>query len=118
MEYGVWGYGNPLPNNKIQFRAIWYILGVHPKTPLLALEGDMGWKSCRLRQNINMIHFWNKLISIDESRLTKRIFNWDYNLCKNWCLEIKQILYSASLQHIYNEQNVCNIVTIDNILQI
>ncbi len=53
---------------------------------------------------------------MDDSRLTKRIFNWDYNLCKNWCLEIKQILYSASLQHIYIEQNICNIITTDNIL--
>ena len=56
------------------------------------------------------------MINMDENRLTKRIFNWDYNLCKNWCLEIKQILYSASLEHIYDEQNVCNINTIDNIL--
>ena len=118
MEYGsgIWGYGNSLLSNKIQFRAIRYFLGVHPKTPLLALEGDMGWKSCRLRQHVNMIRFWNRMINMDENRLTKRIFNWDYNLCKNWCLEIKQILYSASLEHIYNEQNVCNINTIDNIL--
>ncbi len=43
-----------------------------------------------------------------------RIINWDYNLCKNWYLEIKQIWYSASLQHVYNEQNVCSIVTIEN----
>ncbi len=49
-----------------------------------------------------MIRFWNKIINMNESRLTKKIFNWDYNLCKSWCLEIKQILHSASLQHIYN----------------
>ncbi len=46
-EYGsgVWGYGNSLSCNKSQFIAIWHLLGIHPKTPLLALEGDMGWKS-------------------------------------------------------------------------
>ncbi len=35
--------------NKIQFRAIRYYLGVHPKTPLPALEGDMGWNFCNLK---------------------------------------------------------------------
>ncbi len=44
---GVWGYRNSLSSNKIQLREIQYFLGVHPKKPLLTLEGDMGWKSCR-----------------------------------------------------------------------
>ncbi len=52
---GVWGYENSEAGDKIHFRAIRYYLGVHPKTPLLALEGDMGWNSCKIRQHINMI---------------------------------------------------------------
>ncbi len=41
MDYGsgVWGYDNSEAGDKIQFRAIRYYLGIHPKTPLLALEG-------------------------------------------------------------------------------
>ncbi len=51
------GFGNSLSSKEIQLRAIRYFLGVHPKTLLLALEVNMGWKSCRLRQYINMMRF-------------------------------------------------------------
>ncbi len=43
MDYGsgVWGYGNSEASDKIQFRAIKYYLGIHPKSPLLALRGGI-----------------------------------------------------------------------------
>ncbi len=71
MDYGsgVWGYDNSEAGDKILFRAIRYYLGV-----LLALEGDMGWNSCKIMQSINMIRLWNRLINMDENRLTKRVF--------------------------------------------
>ncbi len=77
MNYGsdVWGYDNSEAGDKIQFRAIRYYLGVHPKTPLLALEGDMEWNSYKIRQRINMIRLWNRLINMDENRLTKEYLN-------------------------------------------
>ncbi len=91
---GVWGYDNSEAGDKIQFRAITYYLGVHPTTPLLALEGDMGWNSCQIRQLINMIRLWNRMINMDENRLTKRVCKWDYIICKNWCFEVKEIFHS------------------------
>ncbi len=44
---------------------------------LLVLEGDMGWISCQTRHHINMIRLWNKFINMEESRITKRVFNLD-----------------------------------------
>ncbi len=95
MDYGsgVWGYDNSEAGDKVQFRAIRYYLGIHPKTPLLALEGDMGWNSCKIRQCINMIRLWNRLINMDENKLTKRVLKWDYIICKNWCFEVKEIFF-------------------------
>ncbi len=106
MDYGSGG-------DKIQFRAIIYYLGVHPKTPLLALEGDMGWNSCKIRQHINMIRLWNRLIKMDENRLTKRVFKWDYIICKNWCFEVKEIFSSIQLQIVYDDMNECSLNTIE-----
>ncbi len=40
---------------------------------------------------------------MDESRITKCVFNLDYQICKNWSLELKDILYSSGLN------NICNI---------
>ena len=88
MDYGsgVWGYGSSENGDKFQFRAIRYYLGVHPKIPLLALEGDMGWNSCNIRQHINMVWLWNRLINMDDNRLTKRVFKWDFEVYKTGVL--------------------------------
>ena len=106
---GVWGYKNSNAGDKIQFRAVRYYLGVHLKAALLALEGDIGWNTCKMRQHINMIRLWNRMIKMEDNRLTKRVFKWDYQLCKNWCFDLKQILFSVQLQPIYEEMDVCNI---------
>ncbi len=115
MDYGsgVWGYHNSEAGDKIQFRAIRYFLGIHPKSPLLALEGDMGWNSCKIRQLINMICVWNRLINMDENRLTKRVFKWDYIIYKNMCFEVKEIFSSIQLQRIYDDMNECSLNTIE-----
>ncbi len=58
MDYlsDVWGYDNSEAGDNIQIRTRRYYSGIHRKTPLLALEGDIGWNSCKMRQHINMIH--------------------------------------------------------------
>ncbi len=54
---------------------------------------------------------------MDENRLTKRIFNWNYNLCKNWCWELnKSCILLTFNTFIMIRMYVINIVTIDNIL--
>ncbi len=105
IDFG-WGNKHYGDGDKIQFRAIRYF---HGYIPLLALEGDMGCMSCQTRHHINMIRLWNKFINIEESRITKRVFNLDYQVCKNWSLELKDILYSASLNQIYDNNIICNI---------
>ncbi len=85
----VWDYANYDFCVKVQYGAIIYFLGVHPKAPLLGLEGHMGWENCKVRHLLAIIRLWNKLIKMNPNRLTKRIFISDYNLCKNWCKEVK-----------------------------
>ncbi len=76
------GYANYDFCVKVQYRAIRYFLGVHPKTPLLGLEGDMGWENCKVRYYLAIIRLWNALIKMNPDWLTKGIFIWDNNLCK------------------------------------
>ncbi len=56
---------------KVQCGAIRYFYGVHPKAPLLGLEGDMGWENCKVRHFWAIIRLWNKLIKMNPDRLTK-----------------------------------------------
>ncbi len=56
-----------------------------------------------------MIRLWNKFINMEESRITKCVFNLDYQVCKNWSLELKDFLDSAGLNKIYDNMIFCNI---------
>ena len=77
---------------KIHNRAIRYFLGVNEKSPILGLRGDMGWREPKVRQSIEKFRLWNRLVSMDNSRLTKVIFNWDMSLHEqgysNWSTDI------------------------------
>ncbi len=87
--------------------AIWYFVEVHSKAPLLALEFDMGWISCKTSHHINMIRLQNKFRNMDESRIIKYVFNLDYQICKNWTFELED-LHSAGFNQIYGNTNICN----------
>ncbi len=74
----------------MQQRALRYFLGVHSKTPILALEGDTGWLNTEVRRHTEMFRFWNCIIMMDATRLTRKVFETDYRICKNnWHSEIK-----------------------------
>ena len=74
-DYGsaVWGYKNYAQLDYIQNRAIRYFLGVHRFTPILALVGDSGWLPSQYRRWLTILRLWNRLILMDDSRLTKRL---------------------------------------------
>ncbi len=60
-----------------------------------------------------MLRLWNKQSHMSEDRLTKKVFNWDYNVCKNWLHEIKEIFDSINMQQEYITNYLCNIVTFE-----
>ena len=67
-------------------------MGVHAYAPNLAINGDIGWTSCNIRRKAEMIRLWNRLISFDDSRITKQVLIHDLNnRGNNWSKEIKQI---------------------------
>ncbi len=45
--------------------------------------------------------------------LNQKGFNWDYNVCKNWSYEIKEIFDSINMQQVYITKSLCNIVTFE-----
>ncbi len=120
LEYcaGVWGNNNLECCDKIQQRALRYYLGVHQKTPILALEGDTGWKKCQNRRLILMCKLWNRIVCMEESRLTRKIFDHEYKLCSNnWCEEIKLLLTKYGQQYAFNHKTKCDIDRIENGLE-
>ena len=117
LDYGscIWGKGSHDKINTVQNRAIRMFLAVHKFAPNLAINGDMGWVSSQTRRFINIMKYWNRLIKMHHSRLTKRVFLWDKSCnAPNWCFDVKEILESISLTNIYVNVSYANITQIRN----
>ena len=73
---GIWGIRKFEQSDKLQNRAIRFFLGLGPKTPICAMQGDMGWTSPSCRHIIKIVNLWNRINKMEQSRLP-------FNLLKN-----------------------------------
>ncbi len=116
---GVWGAKGLGYCDSIQNRAIRSYLGVHRFTPNMAINGDMGWKSTLSKRQICMCRLWNRLISMDENRLPRKVFNWDFKYCyHNWCYEMKELLKYVDMEASYHTKSFLNCKEIERVLYI
>ena len=77
----------------------------------------MGWVPPVVRRLVSMTRLWNRLIDMPRDRLTRKVFDWDYSLCRNnWSFEVKNIFENCNLLHIYDDCSNCDTVTVKNIL--
>ncbi len=66
----------------------------------------MGWTTSCERRKINMVRFWNRLISLNNTWLPKVILNWNSKCRGN--------TWSLNIQSIFNEIDQEN-VTVSNL---
>ena len=70
---------------KIQSRAIRYFLGVHPKTPIPSLFGEVGWTQFKYKRWVGMCRTWNRFVEMEDDQVNKQIFIQDYTAdTPNW----------------------------------
>jgi hypothetical protein len=120
VEYGsgIWGNLKVKAIDMVQNRAMRYFLGVHKFSPNLALSGDMVWLSPKLSRIICRIRLWNRLVNMQESRLTKKIFLWDMQICKkNWSKHIKDLFQSLNSQTTFENKGVYDLNEINETLK-
>lgn len=107
LDYGagVWSNKTYKKCEQIDYRAMRTFLGVGKFSALPSIVGDMGWTSTGVRQHVEMIRLWFRLVSMPETRITKKVFRWDYDLSRtgkaNWCKDIKAIFNSVNLGYYY-----------------
>ena len=113
MNYGVgiWGiYSKSQLSEAVQNRAIRSFLGVHKFSANLAINGDMGWENCSIRKKIEILRVWNRLVTMDEARLCKKIFNWEFDKgVNNWCACVKDIFIECNLIQWYERKALCDL---------
>ena len=125
MEYAaeIWGFAKHHNCDQVQYKAIRYFLGFHRFTPVAGLIGDIGWVNTRDRRRICIIKYWNKLVKMKSSRLTKKLFNWDFQISSsrssnNWNLNVSEILVSVNMLSSYYQKEPINIKEYKNRVQI
>ena len=115
LDYGaeVWGYKDFTKIDTVQQNAIRVFLGLHKFAPVDGFAGDMGWTQARVRRHVAMVRFWNRMISMDDDRLTKKIFLYDLSLLhNNWSSEMKCILESIDERECFDNLHICSIHTV------
>ena len=69
----------------------------------------MGWETCEMRWHMEMLRLWNRLVDMNENRLTKKIFRWDKSLClNNWSSDIHLLLQNNNLVNIFDQGILCD----------
>ena len=58
------------------------------------------------------------MLLLDDTHLTKRVFNHDYNVCQNnWCEDLKRIMTTIGLSNCYENKLTVNMAeTRDSLL--
>jgi hypothetical protein len=59
-----------------------------------------------------MVLFWNRLVNMNRERIAKKLFRYDFTLCKgNWCSEIKTLFHSIELGYVYENMSTCDVTS-------
>ena len=112
MHYSacVWGFKDFAKSNQVLHKAARFYLGVHKFTPVVAMLGELEWLPSVNERWICMLRWWNHLVNLEDHRLLKKIFYYDYQKCKkNWCSEIKSIFTKLDMLSTYENKVSCNL---------
>ena len=88
--------------------------------PVAAIYGDTAWLKPKYHQWIEIIRQWNRLLNLSVNRLTKKIFETDFNFAlgktKNWCSEVKSMLSSINKENVFNKKVKLHLTELKNLL--
>ena len=108
MNYasGVWGFKEFSSPQVLQNRISRFFLGIHKFAPLASTKIEMDWIDCRQRRWLDMLRLFNRLNSMDSSRIPKIVLDWDSHLgLDTWYFEIKQIAIILGMTGITESNN-------------
>ena len=117
----IWGTKSFPKIEQVSYKAARYFLGVHRFAPVEALLGDMGWSSARNRHKLLMLKFWNRLCRLPESRVTRKIFEWDKQFSSirgTWSFTVKQLFNELEQPTLFNDASLCDPESAQNTLTI
>ena len=96
----------------VQNKSIRYFLGVHKFAPNLAISGDVVWLPSKERRWCNILRYWNLLMDMDNTRLCKQVFLWDYEIStNNWSSSVRTIMSLVGMTEHFQQMLKCDITS-------
>ena len=92
---------------QLQARAIRAYLGLPKNSCRVGVLSEVDWLLPEYRTRLKMIRQYNRILKMDEGRLTKKVYNWDRllnnaNVVSSWSSEIKSIFYLCNLNSTFD----------------
>ena len=101
----IWGQKSYQKSTDIHQRAMRTFLGVGKKSPIPALYGETGWHNLTYHKTKDSLNYWLKLFNMENQRITKKVFIWDYKKAltgKNcWNKDIKEALTEINMEDVF-----------------
>ncbi len=109
MDYGasVWGHKSFSCIDAVQNRAMRYFLGVGKRTPVAAMQGDIGWSVPAHRQWLFVIRQWCRLAQMDPGRINKRVFIWAHTHAQEGKMTV--LFHTVKFYQKHHMDHLCNI---------
>ncbi len=106
----VWGYSNLDKIDNVQNWALRLFLGVYKFAPNLSINADMGWIPSKIRRHTEILRMWNRLVKMEDNRITKKVFFWDETFSRfSWCSDIHTICNELQIEQVLYSENPVNI---------
>ena len=95
LEYGseIWSAGSEINVLEcVQLKYVKQLLGVKPQTSTLAVYGETGRFPLVLRQRLNVVKYWYRILTMEPSSVVKCVYDELYSLHakghSTWCCKI------------------------------
>ena len=83
-------------------------LGVHKFAANDVLLGDLGWVASEVRRDVSIIRLWNRLVKMDDTRLTKRVFNFECDKMRGkWSKHVLKVLAKMDMEEYFHNKIYC-----------
>ena len=103
----VTGYTQYGKSVQLQSRAIRAFLGLPKNSCSIGVLSEVDWLLPEYRTRLRMVRQYNRMLKMDNGRLTKKVYLWDRslnneNIIFSWSNEVKAIFYSCGLNGIFD----------------
>jgi hypothetical protein len=93
-----------------------FYLGVHKYASNAAVRGECGWIKCKYDRWLTMCRYWNRLVQMNNERLTYKIFKYDLSRTKhNWSSDMKNIFNDVNMLDIFETESICTLTSVNEL---